>query len=154
MTKRSPSVKNSLPTLDEVFEILPTSSEFKLVIRKSAWGGREAILGWRHHLVTPAGGQKTGHFDHELGVALEVMDLKIPAHVVKHLFKEDCLQFSTPSFKDLDNTSQNTALILDSDPLQAAGKAVRGGRPRHLQHHRRPLPLSQSEGEGPPRGAI
>ena len=99
MTKRSPSVKNSLPTLDEVFEILPTSSEFKLVIRKSAWGGREAILGWRHHLVTPACGQKTGHFDHKLGVALEVMDLKIPAHVVKHLFKEDCLQFSTPSYQ-------------------------------------------------------
>ena len=153
MTKRSPSVKNSLPTLDEVFEILPTSSALKLVIRKSAWGGREAILGWRHHLVPPACGQKTGHFDHKLGVALEVMDLKIPAHVVKHLFKEDCLQ-ALLLIQDLDNCSQGAALVLDSDPLQAAGKAVRGGRPRHLQHHRRPFPLSQSEGEGPPRGAI
>ena len=77
------------------------------------------------------------------------MDLKIPAHVVKHLFKEDCLQ-ALLLIQDLDNTSQNTALILDSDPLQAAGKAVRGGRPRHLQHHRRPLPLSESEGNDEP----
>ena len=44
MTKRSPSVNNSLPTLEEVFEMLPTSSPFMLLMTKSAWGGHLMLI--------------------------------------------------------------------------------------------------------------
>ena len=95
MTKRSPSVKNSLPTLDEVFEILPTSCSLRLLITKSACPecqDCEAILWWWRHLVAPAGGQSAGNLDDELGVALVVAHLKLTAQVegrrvAEHLFQ-------------------------------------------------------------------